>query len=206
MPDLTKEKQSLKDGCDSDESLMILFQQGDGDAFHPLFERYCARIINFAYRFLNSREEAEDITQDVFLRIYGKKLSYDSKSLFRPWLYSIVSHLISNKLRDKKRHPHQSLDWTTSSEDGDGFSADSLEISSLKESDSPEKVEIIRSVQSAIQGLPENQRTAVILARFESMPYEEIASAMGISLSSVTSLLFRARQTLKKALLEDSPR
>ncbi len=206
MPNLTKDKQSSKELSDLDEALMILFQQGDEDAFHLLFDRYSARVINFAYRFLNSKEEAEDITQDVFLRIYRKRLSYDSTSLFRPWLYSIVSRLVSNKLRDKKRHPHQSLDWTATGEDGDGFSADSLEISSMEESDSPEKVEIIRSVQSAIHALPENQRTAVILSRFESMPYEEIASIMGISLSSVTSLLFRARQSLKKALLEFSPR
>jgi len=206
MPELTKENQLIKDGSDSDESLMSLFQQGDGEAFHTLFDRYCSRVINFSYRFLNSREEAEDITQDLFIRIYRKKLSYDLNSPFRPWLYSIVSRLISNKLRDKKRHPHHSLDWTATGEAGDGFSADSLETSSLAESEIFEKADLIRSVQSAIQALPENQRTAVILSRFESMPYEQIATAMGISLSSVTSLLFRARQTLKKSLLEFSPR
>ncbi len=206
MPNVTKNNQLLGDRSDSDESLMILFQEGNEEAFQLFFDRYSSRIINFAYRFLNSKEEAEDIAQEVFVRIYRKKLSYDPKSPFRPWLYSIVAHLFSNRLRDKKRHPHQSLDWTASDDGGNDFSPESIEISSPAEKDSLEKAEITRSVQSAIQALPENQRTAVILARYENMSYEEIAVTMSLSLSSVTALLFRARQTLKKTLQEFSPK
>ena len=204
MPDLIKDNQLLKEFGDSDESLMILFRQDNEDAFRILFDRYCARIINFAFRFLNSKEDAEDITQEVFVRIYRKKLIYNPKSPFRPWLYSIVSHLVSNKLRDKKRHPHHSLDWTATDEEGNEFSVEPIEMGTSSESVQSERTELTRSVQSAVQALPQNQRAAVLLAKFEGLSYEEIAAAMGLSLSSVTSLLFRARQTLKEALSEFS--
>ncbi|HMU76164.1 MAG TPA: sigma-70 family RNA polymerase sigma factor [Elusimicrobiota bacterium] len=102
MPEYSAEREP-------DESLMRQFQAGDGEAFDALFDRYSARLINFAFRFLHSREEAEDAAQDVFLRLRGKKERYDPSRPFRPWLFSIASRLVSNRLRQKKRHPLLSI-------------------------------------------------------------------------------------------------
>lgn len=182
----------------SDEVLMRLFQGGDEEAFKTLFDRYSARLINFAHRSFHNREEAEDVAQETLLRVYRGKDRYDASRPFRPWLYSIIARLVSNRLRDKKRHPCVSLDYQT--EDGNGSVEPSELIEKRRVEDSCEKKEVADVVRQAFERLPENQRLAVTLAKYEEMPYHDIARIMEISLSAVESLLFRARQSLKKNL------
>ena len=185
----------------TDESLMASFKEGSEDAFQILFDRYTAHIINFAYRIIGSQEESEDVAQDVFLRIYKSKERYDEDRPFKPWIFTIASRLISNHIRFKKRHPEESLDWTTEESEGDSKNPDLVDGSAPLPHESLEKQELKNSVQRALEELPENQRTAVLLARFEEMSYEEISEAMDLSAASVKSLLFRARQSLKRSLL-----
>ena len=190
---------------DTDESLMRQFQSGDGVAFEILFDRYSTHLINFAHRFLFSREESEDAAQEVLLRIHGARDRYDSSRPFRPWLFSIASRLISNRLRQKKRHPLVSL-FHSADEGGD----ESIPLDVPDRWDSgPEQIvekhHLAAHIQSVLSRLPENQHTAVVLARFEEMSHEEIAQTMGISVSSVKSLLFRARQSLKNDLKQFIP-
>jgi len=183
-----------------DESLMRQFQAGDGEAFDALFDRYSARLINFAFRFLHSREEAEDAAQDVFLRLRGKKERYDPSRPFRPWLFSIASRLVSNRLRQKKRHPLLSI---FNREDDEGESPvliDPADPPDERPEQTAEKRHMAAAVQSALAKLPENQRMAVVLARYEEMSQENIARTMGVSIIAVKSLLFRARQNLQKDL------
>lgn len=184
----------------TDESLMADFASGSQAAFELIFERYSSHIINFAYRFLGSRDEAEDIAQEVFLRIYKAKERYDPKRPFRPWIFSIASHLISDQKRFGKRHPKESLDVTLQDSDGNPYRNEIEDRSSAKSEELLEKQQIAHLVQKALKELPENQRQAVLLARFEDMSYEEISQTMKVSVSAVKSLLFRARESLKQSL------
>ncbi len=185
---------------ETEEILMARFQAGEEDAFVTLFDMYSKRLINFAHRFLFSQEEAEDVAQQVLLAVYKKKERFDPGRPFRPWLFTIASRAVSNRLRDKKRHPRVSLDHANEDTDGHGL-MNRLELMEREGGeDSSEKKEVVEVVRWALERLPENQRLAVTLAKFEEMPYQEIARVMEISLSAVESLLFRARQSLKKNL------
>lgn len=182
-----------------DEDLMGRFRSGDEEAFQVLFNRYATHLINFAHRLLRSREDSEDIAQETLLRVYRGKDRYDPSRPFRPWLFSIVVRLTSNRLRDRKRHPQESLDWMPEGEDAP-HAPDLPDRTSLSPEQSAEKHYTVLMVQRALDALPENQRAAVLLSRFEEMSYEEIAQVMDTSASSVKSLLFRARQALKESL------
>jgi RNA polymerase sigma-70 factor (ECF subfamily) len=190
---------------DTDESLMRQFQSGDGVAFEILFDRYSTHLINFAHRFLFSREESEDAAQEVFLRIHGARDRYDSSRPFRPWLFSIASRLISNRLRQRKRHPLVSLFHSADKESDESIPLDVPDRGDPGPEQIIEKTHLAAHIQSVLSRLPGNQHTAVVLARFEEMSNEEIAQTMEISLSSVKSLLFRARQTLKNELKQFIP-
>ncbi len=181
----------------SDEILMEQFQNGDESAFCVLFDRYTPRLINFAYRFLHSRCVAEDIIQETFVRLYRGKDRYDTQRPFRPWMFSIASRLVSNCLRDRKRHQEVALEADYTDDENHSLKEVLWDKSSLPPLELSEKRETIRAVRQAINRLPENQRVAVFLARFEGMSYREISLAMSTSVSAIESLLFRARQTLK---------
>ncbi|MBI4369076.1 MAG: sigma-70 family RNA polymerase sigma factor [Elusimicrobia bacterium] len=179
---------------------MRRFQTGDEEAFRVLFDRYANHLVNFIYRFLRSQEESEDVAQEALLRIYRSKDHYDPVRSFRPWLFSIVSRLCSNYLRDRRRHPQISLDQSVSHGSDDPRPLQIADSALPLPQDALEKHDIAMAAMRALNDLPENQRTAVILRRFEALSYEEIAQAMGISMAAVKSLLFRARQTLKETL------
>lgn len=187
---------------ESDESLMRRFQAGDEESFRVLFDRYASRVVNFIHRFLHDREASEDVAQEIFLRVYRAKERYDSSRPFRSWIFSIAARLASNWLRDKKRHPQHSLDGRPD-DDGDSRALTQTlrDTSSPLEAAMEERSRKAQAVQECLAALPESQRTAVLLSRFEEMSYEEIAQAMDLSVASVKSLLFRARQTLKITLL-----
>ncbi len=194
------EQEKIK--AETDQALMSCFQEGDPDAFSIIFDRYASHIINFSYRFLNNQQESEDIAQEVLLRVYKGKDRYDSSRPFRPWIFSIAARLLSNRRRDKKRHAEESLDWQ--SENADEGSQVRFQLEDKSSGVDPQKVteknQLALIVQKALKELPENQRIAVILARFEGMSYEDIAQSLDISVSAVKSLLFRARETLKQSL------
>jgi RNA polymerase sigma-70 factor, ECF subfamily len=183
---------------------MARFQGGDEEAFQALFGHYSSRLINFAHRSLRSREEAEDVAQEALLRVYRKKDRYDPARPFRAWLFSIAVRLVSNRRRDSKRHPGLSLDGRPE-EGTQGPPPELPDAPSGRPEQAVEKQRLVQAVQETLEALPENQRAAVLLARFEGMSYEEIAQALDISEASVKSLLFRARQTLKDSLASYAP-
>ena len=179
---------------------MARFQAGEEDAFVTLFDLYAKRLINFSHRFLFSQEESEDVAQQVLLAVYEKKERYEPSRPFRPWLFAIAAHAVSNRLRDRKRHPRVSLDYNNENADGNGSANLPELIDHDRTENSCEKKEVVELVRRALERLPENQRLAVTLAKFEEMPYQDIAGVMKVSLSAVESLLFRARQSLKASL------
>lgn len=186
------------DPIDTDETLMRRFQAGDEESFEPIFNRYSEHVLNFAYRFLHSQAEAEDVTQEIFLRIYRGKDRYEAERPFRPWLFTIASRLLSNRVRDSKRRAQVSLD-STDSEYGE-WSLNLPDLSTPQPQEVAAVKEKRRVIQAALDQLPEDQRIAVLLCRFEGLSYEEIAESMNTSISAVKSLLYRAHQNLKQLL------
>jgi len=172
---------------------------GDHAAFKQLFDAYVGQIFNLCYRMLGNREEAEDATQDVFLNAYKSMKRLRSDARICAWLYRIaVNHCINHQKR-KKRAQLLSLDalFATPHETAIGAITSPGEPPDL----ALEKSESARAVQRAIDSLPEQQRTAVILHRYEGFSYQEIADVMGCSVSSVESRLHRAKRSLAKKLL-----
>ena len=189
----------------SDEALMQRFQSGDQTAFEELFERYAPRLVAFCFRALHGQSEAEDVAQDVMLAIYLKKERFRPDAPFKPWIFTIASHLASKALRRRVRHPTVPLDMPAGDEETletSGLFPDPKQRTAEAESLVSERNKLI---ERAILMLPETQRIAVSLLRYEDLSYEEIAQATGQSVASVKSLLFRARKSLQDSLRELSP-
>lgn len=177
---------------------MLDFQKGNPASFEFLMHKYYKRIFNFVYRFVGSREAAEDLTQEVFLKVYKAAPGYQPQSKFQTWAYTIARNLSLNELRRAGRK-NISLDETVNFKDGE-TSRQVEDPSVVHPAQTMEAEETRRMVQEAIASLPENQRMAVILRRYENMSYEEIAQTIGMSVEAVKSLLNRAKENLKDRL------
>jgi len=182
-----------------EKELIAKIGGGDHAAFKVLFETYKSTIFNVCFRMLGNRQEAEDITQDVFFQVYRSASRFRSESKLSFWLYRIAMNLCLNYQKKKRRARWFSLDVL-------------FESSQENTKDTPgspdnrpdvllEKSEKERMVQQAINSLPKQQRVAVILHRYEGLSYQEIAEVMACSVSSVESRLHRAKVSLAKKLL-----
>ncbi len=177
---------------------MLEFQKGNKSSFEKLMERNYKRVFNLIYRFVASREIAEDLTQEVFIKVYRCASSYRPQAKFQTWLYQIAKNISLNELR---RHTKKdvSLDETFETEDGQ-LKREIADTNALTPSQEIIQQETVEEIQAAIQSLPENQRMAVILRRYENLSYEDIAKTMNCSLEAVKSLLNRAKESLKEKL------
>jgi len=182
-----------------DVALMLKFQQGDDSAFERLLERYHKQIINFIYRYIGDKTEAEDLAQNVFLNVYRSAKTYIPKSKFSTWIYVIARNMALNELRRRKNRRESSLEEAVSGENGD-LPRQIANNSKPSASGALEKQDLINAVKRAIDSLPDNQKTAVILQRYDDFSYEEIAEVIGCSVSAVKSLLNRAKIALKEKL------
>ncbi|MBI5149469.1 MAG: sigma-70 family RNA polymerase sigma factor [Candidatus Omnitrophica bacterium] len=183
---------------DPDVRLMLDFQGGDKASFEALMRKYYPRLLNFIYRFTGSAELAEDLTQEVFLKVYSASTAYRPKSKFQTWVYTIAKNISLNELRRHKKTP-LSLDEPFLSEDGPVQRQ--LEDTQTPRADEQMlRDETSAAVRAAINSLPENQRVAVILRRYEQFSYEEIGQTMQMSVKAVKSLLSRGKENLKNKL------
>ena len=181
---------------DPDWELISKVANGDKEAFDCLVLKHQHKIINFCYRFTGNKFDAEDIAQEVFINVYKSAKRYKPKALFTTWIYRIATNLCLNYKRNKKRHPEESLEIIEENESRKKFvspKSNEPDIQLLKQ-------ELSNLVQNTIQNLPENQKIALILHRFEGMSHQDIAESMNCSISAVESLIFRAKQNLKIAL------
>lgn len=180
---------------DPDVRLMLEFQKGNKASFEALMRKYFPRLLNFIYRYVSSREMAEDLAQEVFIRVYKNGSSYKPQAKFQTWVFTIARNVSLNELRSKK-HKAVSLDATFSSDDG----VLKRQVEDPR-SESPDegilRGEKVAAVKLAIDNLPESQRVAVLLRRYEQFSYEEIAQTMNTSTKAVKSLLSRAKENLK---------
>jgi RNA polymerase sigma-70 factor (ECF subfamily) len=185
--------------ADPDIILMLEFQKGNKAAFEALMRKYYRSIYNFIYRFLGNKVSAEDLTQEVFIRVYRHGNTYRPDAKFQTWIYTIARNLSLNELRRGKRKMF-SLDAMMTIKDRD-VPVQLEDPSSENPYQLVEQKERAHLVQQAIRDLPDSQRMAVILRRYQGLPYEEIAKTMDCSVQAVKSLLNRAKENLKLRLV-----
>ena len=180
---------------------MLLVQRGDANAFEELVLRYQNRLLGVLEHLVGRKDLAEDLAQEVFLRVYRARASYQPHAKFSTWLFTIANNLASNARRSLARRREVHIDQRGS----EGFTGDplaqlALAASGLMPNRQLDNVEACSMVQQAIQGLNDRQRMAVLLAKFEDMSYAEIAEVMQLSPQAVKSLISRARGSLRETL------
>lgn len=182
-----------------DLAWMARIKQGDASALEQLIEAHQQRVIGAITRMLGDESEAEDLAQQLFLRVWKSAPRYEPSAKFTTWLYKILRNLVFNELRRRKRHRTQSLDEPVSSED-QSAPRETLDPSAKPADTRLLDDEMQNAIQSAIDSLPETQRMAIILRRYDEFSYEEIAEIMELSVAAVKSILFRARSELREKL------
>jgi len=185
----------------SDVQLMLDVKSGDERSFELLLQRYRTPLVNFLYRMVRSREQAEDLAQEVFIRVYRAREEYVPSAKFTTWLFRIATNLALNSLRD---HRYQKLEMSIDaplmdSEEGDQRP---FEVADKHPTVEQELVEEERKkmIRHAIEKLPEKQRAAVLLHKYQELDYAEIAKILSCSESALKSLLFRAYEMLRVEL------
>jgi RNA polymerase sigma-70 factor (ECF subfamily) len=186
----------------SDVQLMLDVKAGDEQSFELLLQRYRTPLVNFLYRMVRAREEAEDLAQEVFLRVYRARKDYVPSAKFTTWLFRIATNLALNSVRDNRHQRMEvSLDApvTIDAEDGD---EKPLDIAEKHPNIEQYLVEEARKkmIRHAIDKLPEKQRAAVLLHKYQELDYGDIAKILECSESALKSLLFRAYETLRVEL------
>ena len=181
---------------DFDAELMLRVKGGDGASFVKLLEKHRLPVIHFLYRMVQNQAVAEELAQEVFLRVYRSRESYEPTAKFTTWLFRIATHLALNSLRDGKgRRFEERLD----DDSGDG---PVRQVSDSRPTVEQTMVYQARldEVRRAVATLPEKQRAAVLMHKYEEMEYSQIAKVLNCSESAVKSLLFRAYETLRARL------
>jgi RNA polymerase sigma-70 factor (ECF subfamily) len=186
----------------SDVQLMLDVKAGDEQSFELLLQRYRTPLVNFLYRMVRAREEAEDLAQEVFLRVYRARKDYVPSAKFTTWLFRIATNLALNSVRDNRHQRMEvSLDApvTIDAEEGD---EKPLDIAEKHPNIEQYLVEEARKkmIRHAIDKLPEKQRAAVLLHKYQELDYGDIAKILECSESALKSLLFRAYETLRVEL------
>jgi len=185
--------------ADYDVHLMLRFQKGEELAFQELVERNHSRVIGLIYRFISDAADAEDLAQEVFLRIYRARKTYKPTAKFSTWMFRITANVSLNALRSRaNRKDDVSIDQV--SDFGDGPRAMPDPASEMPDHNL-HRQELHAKVREAVADLPEKQQVAVVLNKYEGMSYAEIADTIGCSTMAVKSLLARARDNLKDRLL-----
>ena len=181
---------------DQDLELMLRVRGGDAESFELLLRRHRTPLVNYFCRMVRDPALAEDLAQEAFLRVYQARHRYEAEARFTTWLYRIATNLALNAIRDRK--PVVSVDMPTGREGEPASSrlADSRPSVEQRMIESDRQ----RLIRQAIEALPGNQRAAVILHKYQEVDYQQIARVLGVSVSAVKSLLFRAYESLRVRL------
>ncbi len=185
---------------DPDIRLMLQVRDDEPEAFGELVERYQHRLVAVMTHLVGNPEEAEDLAQEVFLRIYRARKKYRPRSKFSTWLFTIANNLALNCLRARQRRPVVPLDARESGPLGPRPQEQLVHDPGTGPVQKVQKAELAERIRAALDTLNERQRMAVVLNKFEDMNYAEIAEVMGLTTKAVKSLLSRARMNLRAAL------
>jgi len=184
---------------DPDAALMLRVKRGDRGAFTALVEKYKQPVMNLVARTLRDETEAEDVAQNVFIQVHKSAARYQPSAKFTTWLFTIARNLCLNEIRRRSRHPADSIDAAPNTDD-DLPARQFEDVKTFAPDDAALHGELAEKIEEALAGLPENQRTAIILFQRQEMSYEEIADVLDTSLSATKSLIFRGREVLKERL------
>jgi RNA polymerase sigma-70 factor (ECF subfamily) len=185
---------------DPDIRIMLRVRDGEGAAFSELVELYQQRLITVLHHLVGNLQEAEDLAQEAFLRVYRNRKKYRPRAKFSTWLYTIANNLALNALRSRQRKPAVPLDVRDSGPLGPRPAEQLVRDRANAPEERIEQQELARIIQLALDELNERQRMAVVLNKFEDMNYSEIGEVMDMTEKAVKSLLSRARENLRQAL------
>ncbi len=185
----------------SDAQIMLSVKAGDQASFNYLVEKYRRPMLSFMYRMTRNAAVAEDLAQEVFLRVYRSRESYEASAKFTTWLYRIATNLAVNHARDTR---HERPEVTVSLDEPDPESGTTIELpdGNLTAEQAMLRRERLLAIRRKIEALPEQQRLAVIMHKYQQMDYRQIAEVLKKSESATKSLLFRAYETLREQLKE----
>ena len=185
----------------SDADIMLRVKTGDQSAFEYLVQKYRRPMVSFMYRMARNAAVAEDLAQEVFLRVYRSRETYEASAKFTTWLYRIATNLAVNHARDTR---HERPEVQVSLDEPDEESGTTLELpdASLNAEQQMVRRERLLAIRQRIEALPEQQRLAVIMHKYQQMDYKQIADVLKKSESATKSLLFRAYETLREQLKE----
>ena len=182
-----------------DAQVMLRVRDGDDAAFNYLVERYRRAMIGFMYRMVHNAAIAEELSQEVFLRVYRSRGSYSADAKFTTWLYRIATNLAVNHARDNK---HERPEEKSSLDEVNEETGLAMDVADPKPSVEQEilRRERLRAIRQQVDALPERQRMAVMMHKFQELDYRQIAEVLHLSESATKSLLFRAYETLRESL------
>ncbi len=179
-----------------DAELMMRVRDGDSASFALLLERHRAPVIHFLYRMVQNQAIAEELAQEVFLRVFRSRASYEPTAKFTTWLFRIATHLALNQIRDRR---HEKGAESLDAESKEGIGRQLPDRLPTVEQDMVKQARL-NEVRLAIEALPAKQKAAVLMHKYQEMEYSQIARVLGCSESAVKSLLFRAYETLRSRL------
>ena len=184
-----------------DAELMLRVRAGEDACFDLLLERHRNGVVNFLYRMVQNHATAEELAQEVFIRVYRSRETYEPTAKFTTWLYRIATHLALNWLRDNKRRRQTlSIDEVATDKNFDEAPVRQLADATPSIEESMVREAKFAEIRQAISRLPEKQRAAVLMHKFQEMDYSQIAKSLACSESAVKSILFRAYETLRSRL------
>ena len=189
------------EGETTDADVMLRVKAGDESAFSYLLQKYRRPLVGFMYRLCRNPATAEELAQEVFLRVYRSRATYEASAKFSTWLYRIATNLAVNHARDT-RHERPEKTVRLDEPDQETGSTPDLADETLSAEEQLLKRERLAAIRSKVNALPERQRLAVIMHKYQQMDYRQIAAVMKLSESATKSLLFRAYETLREQLKE----
>jgi RNA polymerase sigma-70 factor (ECF subfamily) len=185
----------------TDAEVMLRVKAGDQSAFDFLVQKYRRPLVSFMYRMARNTAAAEDLAQEVFLRVYRSRQSYEASAKFTTWLYRIATNLAVNHARDTKHERAASTIYLDSPDEETGTTPDVADDEPNVEQNLLRK-ERMAAIKQHVMALPERQRMAVLMHKYQGMDYKQIGDVLKLSESATKSLLFRAYQTLRDKLKE----
>ena len=185
----------------TDAQVMLRVKAGDQSAFDFLVQKYRRPLVSFMYRMARNTAAAEDLAQEVFLRVYRSRQTYEASAKFTTWLYRIATNLAVNHARDtRKERP----EVTVSLDEPDEETGTTMDVAdgTVTAEESLVRRERMLAIRNKVEALPERQRLAVIMHKYQQMDYKQISDLLKLSESATKSLLFRAYETLREQLKE----